>query len=151
MAFSSFGAAGRRADGLAHVELVERAPGTDWVVAAAEGIALKQSCPIVVDPRSPAAGLLPALRERGVPVVELGAGDLPKACAALQRAVMEGAVRHLGQAPLDAAVASAAVRLSGDSWVWGRAASNVDISPLVAVTMALWQSTGASDRVELFV
>jgi uncharacterized protein (DUF934 family) len=29
-------------------------------------------------------------------------------------------------------------QMAGDSWLWARKKSNVDISPLVAVTLALW-------------
>jgi hypothetical protein len=37
-----------------------------------------------------------------------------------------------------AAVRGAVTRPLGDSWVWSRKSSAVDISPLVAVTLAHW-------------
>lgn len=38
---------------------------------------------------------------------------------------------------LDAAVEGAARRPLGDAWVWARKSAEVDISPLVALTLAL--------------
>jgi hypothetical protein len=39
---------------------------------------------------------------------------------------------------LDSAVAGAVRRNVGDAWAWGRRTSDIDISPLVAVTLAAW-------------
>jgi hypothetical protein len=39
---------------------------------------------------------------------------------------------------LDAAIAGAAKRPLGDSWAWARRGLSVDISPLVAVSLARW-------------
>jgi hypothetical protein len=36
------------------------------------------------------------------------------------------------------AIRGAATRKLGDSWAWSRRNSSVDISPLVASTLALW-------------
>lgn len=120
------------------VELVERRPGTGWVVEYARAFCARWSVPVVYDPRSPTAGLVPDLVTAGVPVQELPGGEFSAACAALQRAVIEGTVRHRAQRQLDDAVYAAAVRQTGDSWVWARARSDLDISPLVAVTLAHW-------------
>lgn len=144
--WASFAAAGVRADGLVHLELIERKPGTGWVVAAAKDFADKQGVPIWIDPKGPAASLIPALKADKVPFKELPSGEFPKACVQLQQRVTEGTVRHLGQPPLDSAAASASIRTAGDSWVWARASSSVDISPLVAVTIAVWASAGAKKK-----
>jgi hypothetical protein len=39
---------------------------------------------------------------------------------------------------MDAAIQGAVKRSLGDAWAWSRKSSNVDISPLVASTLALW-------------
>jgi phage terminase large subunit-like protein len=137
MAWSSFAAAGRRADGLLHIELIERHPGTEWVVGRAKELAGRWDVPVAYDPRSPANGLVPRLERADVPLLALPAGGMAQACAMLQDAVVNGTLRHLGQAPLDAAVAGAAVRTSGDVWTWARKTATADISPLVAATVAL--------------
>jgi hypothetical protein len=47
-------------------------------------------------------------------------------------------MRHLGQPVLDLAVAGATRRELGDRWLWNQETASVDISPLVAVTLAAW-------------
>jgi hypothetical protein len=143
MRFATFAAAGKRADGLWHVEIVERAPGTGWIVESAAQLAAKWDRPIWLDVRGPAGALLNDIKERGVQIKELPDGKMGHACGSLQEKVLQGTVRHLGsqQPPLDAAVAGAAIRIVGDTWRWSRGASAVDISPLVAVTIALWAAS----------
>ncbi len=135
MTFASFGAAGTRGDGLLHIELIQRAPGTGWVVAKAKEYAEKYG-PVLIDPRGPAGGLMKDLTEAQVPLEEVPDGDLARGCSHIQEKVQTGTLRHIGQAPLDAAVNGAAIKPSGDSWRWSRSSSAVDISPLVAVTLA---------------
>lgn len=151
MAWSSFAAAGLRADGLAHLELIERHPGTSWVVEKAVQLAAKYG-PLVVDPRAPVGGLLEDLKAAHVGLLEAREGAFPKACALLQERVVGGTVRHLGQKqpPLNAAVAGAAITTAGDAWRWSRARSDVDISPLVACTLALWATTQAGGPAKYF-
>ena len=154
MTFASFAAAGRRSDGIVQVEIVRRAPGTDWVVAEAKALQAETRLDIVVDPKSPAVVLADDLRAAGVTVRELPGGEFPKACVALQRAVHEGRLRHRAQVELAAAQAGAAVQPYGETWVWRRASSHVSIDALVAATVAYWAATSvAMERatVELFV
>jgi hypothetical protein len=148
MTWSSIAAAGTRSDGLAHVELVDRRPGTAWVATRAAELSRRWGYPLVVDPRGPAAGVLPDLVDAGVGVLEIPDGEFARACAALQAQTLEGLLRHLGQAPLDAAVAGAQVRSTGDAWRWDRAHSSVDISPLGAVTLAFWATIRDRDMIE---
>lgn len=135
MTFASFGVAGTRTDGLLHVEVIERAPGTGWVLGRVQDLAEKYG-PILLDPRGPAGGLVKDLTEAQIPFVEIGDGEMSRGCANIQEKVQQGTLRHIGQQPLDQAVNGAAIRPSGDSWRWSRSSSSVDISPLVAVTIA---------------
>jgi hypothetical protein len=52
--------------------------------------------------------------------------------------VWASAVTSCAPPALDAAVAGAAKRSLGDSWAWARRGLSVDISPLVAVSLARW-------------
>jgi hypothetical protein len=52
-----------------------------------------------------------------------------------------GVLRHLGQPELTSAITGACSRTVGDAWLWDRKSSDVDISPLVAGTIALWALT----------
>jgi len=52
--------------------------------------------------------------------------------------VTEQSLSHLDQAPLASALAGAQKRPLGDAWAWARRIVSVDISPLVAGTLAKW-------------
>lgn len=130
--------AGRRADGLGHVEVVDARPGTGWVVDRI--VALHSSHrprAWVLDPASAAGAWIPALQERGIEPVLVTGREMAQACGALYEDVVENAaLRHLDQAPLNAALLGARKRPLGDAWGWHRRNSDIDISPLVAATLA---------------
>lgn len=136
---ASIGVAGLRDDGLEHLELVERGRGTSWVVdRLVELVGRHRPVAVVCDGASPAAALLPALEENGVSVMVVTAREHANACGVLYDLVDERAARHLGQRPLREALMGAARRPLGDAWAWSRRSSTIDISPLVAVTLAVW-------------
>lgn len=133
--WAAIGLAGERPDGSLHLEVVRHAMGTDWVVAAAEaGVA--QYGPIMVDAYGPTMAVLADLEKVGVEVEQLDTGQVKRACAELQLDVKNCRVRHLGQPELDAAVAGVGIRPVGEGWVFSAKASAVDVSPLLAVTLA---------------
>ncbi len=136
---ASIAVAGRRADGLAHAEVVDHRPGTGWVVPwLKERVERWRPCAVVVDPTGPAGSLIAPLEAAGVEVVKPSVRDMTQACGAFYDAVTERTVRYVPRPALDAAVAGARQRLLGDAWAWSRRAVSVDISPLVAVTLASW-------------
>ncbi|WP_208802954.1 terminase large subunit [Microbispora triticiradicis] len=142
--YGAIAVAGRRPDGLEHVEVVDHHPGTGWMVQRmAELDGRWNPCAVVVDGGSPAGSLIADLEAAGVEVLKPSARAYAQACGALYDAVVprEGNVptlRHLGQAPLSAALAGAEKRDLADLWAWTRKGVSVDISPLVAVTLARW-------------
>lgn len=136
MSAATLGFAGVREDGLLHVEIVRHEPGTGWVVEACKRATADTGRPLVVDPKSATAGLLDRLREAGVPLLELSSSEFVQACAALQDDVLNGRVKHLDQGPLNASVTGADIRPVGEAWAFSARASTVDISPLLAVTLA---------------
>jgi hypothetical protein len=134
--------AGVRPDGLGHVEVVDHRPGTGWVVARLVDLAGKwKPCAIVVDDTGPAGSLVPPLEAAGLEVVRPTTRARAAADSAFYDAVADGTLRYRpgphGPA-LVAAVAGAAKRPLGDSWAWARRGLSVDISPLVAVSLARW-------------
>jgi len=149
--FASIVAYGVRADGLGHVEVIEHRPGTNWVLERL--LNLRDShkpAAICLDAAGPAASLLIDLDKAGITRPEdpekPSLGDLavpsPReyagACGAFVDSVRQATLRHIDQAPLARAVAGVKTRPLGDAWAWGRRAGNVDISPLVAATLARW-------------
>jgi phage terminase large subunit-like protein len=134
--WASIAACGRRADGLAHVEVVDRRPGTAWIVERAVEVTSRWTCDLRVDGASPAASLIPELRAAGVRVVEVNLNEMARSCGALLDAVVNHRLRHLDQAALTNAVTGARKRSVGEVWAWARTSSAVDITPLVATTLA---------------
>ncbi|MEW1719785.1 terminase [Streptomyces sp. NPDC093109] len=149
---SSIAVASLRPDGRVHLEVVDRRPGTDWVVPAVVKLARLWS-PLVVaisGGGSPAGSLVDALVSAGVTVPEdkekphrghlvvLRTYDQVEACGQLADALNQGTAAHLDQVPLTAAVNGARTRKVGDAWVLDRTGSLVDVAPLVAVTIARW-------------
>lgn len=135
---AAIGTAGRRADRLGHVEVVDARPGTGWLLERiVELNETHRPRAWVLDPASAAGSLLPALQERGIEPELVTGREMAQACGAFYEDVVErGGLRHLGQASLDGAVKGAKQRPLADAWAWHRRDSATDISPLVAVTLA---------------
>ncbi|MFG2855695.1 terminase [Streptomyces mirabilis] len=123
-----------------HVEVVDHQPGTAWILDRAKALHEKWKPKAwVVDAGGPAGSLIPALEERlGVEVVQPKTREVAQACGQFYDAVTEQALSHIDNAPLTAALAGAQKRPLGDAWAWARRGVSVDISPLVAVTLAKW-------------
>jgi hypothetical protein len=140
--------AGARADGLLHVEVVEHRPGTDWVAARVTDLVERwRPCAVALDPRGPAGSLVADLEATGVELETTRAADVAAACGAFFDAVVrppeadEGwasSLRHIPHPALSSALAGAGKRPLSEAWAWDRRAVSVDISPLVAVTLARW-------------
>jgi hypothetical protein len=123
-----------------HVEVVDHRPGTGWILERAADLHEKwhPRC-WVIDAAGPAGSLIADLEERlGVEVVQTKGRDVAAACGQFYDAVTEQTLSHLDQAPLAAALAGAQKRTLGDAWAWARRIVSVDISPLVAATLAKW-------------
>jgi len=136
---SSIAIASKREGGNIHVEVVEAQPRTEWLVEEVARL-VKAHRPdlVLVDPRTPASAAVLPLRNLGVTVTEVTTADVCQAFAAFITACGEGTLRHLGQPDLTAALTGAVRRPVGDAFAWSRRSSTVDISSLVAVTLALW-------------
>ena len=93
---------------------------------------------VLCDAAGPAGSLLHQCDERGVQVEAVSASDHARACGRLFDMIDERMVRHLGGADLRSSIRGATSRPLGDAWAWSRKNSTVDISPLVAATLALW-------------
>jgi hypothetical protein len=131
-------AAGKREDGLWHVEVIEHKRGTGWLPEFLAGVVERQQpAGVGTDKGSAAGALIPGINEALTQkVIEWSGRDYANACATFYDAVMDQKLRHPGSPELDAAVASAVKRPLGEAWAWARQAG--DISPLVAATLALW-------------
>lgn len=135
---------GVRADGLQHAEIVayeRKAAGFASLVA--EVWERQQRPPLLLDPSGAAGSLIPELDDLGVLYVLAGMRDMTAACGRLSDAITEKQLRHLDEAPLNAAVAAARKRDLAGAYAFHRR-DTTDISPLVSVALAgqAWASRG---------
>lgn len=141
--WAAIGTAGRRADGLTHIEVVDYRPGTTWVPERAKELVDRwDPCALVVDAGSPAGSLIADLEALGLEVVKPTFREVGHAFGQFVDAVApedsEPTLRYLPHPALDAAVAGAVTRPLGDAKAWDSRAASVDICMLVAVTSAAW-------------
>lgn len=143
---TSIAAAGKNADGHWQVEVIEKLPGTGWLASRLYDLVEQHDAELVVcDKIGPGASLIAKLDEIGVAVKGLDSSEHAQACGMFVDAVNEQTLRHLGSLDLLNAIRAAKTRSLGDRWAWSRKGSSVDISPLVAATLALWAAMGQPD------
>jgi hypothetical protein len=139
-AWASIGSVGQRADGKWHGELLERRPGTDWVLDRLADLA-KTGKPLAVlyQAGSQAASLVAEAKNLKIRRLEaVSLGEVAEACGMLFDAIDQGTFKRGRSAALDAAVDGAEDKRRVDAWVWDRRDSTADITPLMVVTIALW-------------
>jgi hypothetical protein len=94
---------------------------------------------ILCDAAGPAGSLIAEAARDGIAIDAVSTADHAKACGLLFDLAIGRRMRHLGDPLLEKALTGAERRDVGDgAWLWSRKNSLVDISPLVASTIALW-------------
>jgi hypothetical protein len=119
------------------VDLVWYGPPAGAAARLAQLCAKHDPVAVVIDPRSQAATLLRPLAEAGVLVTEPSPGDLAAGTGDFSDLVNLGALEHLNQPPLTAAVRGALRRALAGAQAWERRVP-VDQAPLMAATLAAW-------------
>ena len=131
-------------NGLPRIEVMESRPGVDWLVDFLVPVSDRWRAPIGYDSGSKSAlGVADKLAQQRLrsKLVGLTTTDYAVACQRFTSDVLEGKLRHARQPDLTAAVLGATRRPIGDAgYGWGRRASGVDITPLVAASVALFVS-----------
>lgn len=146
---------------LRHVELVAHDRGTAWVVPwLVERVAKWRPCAIAVDAAGQAGTLIAdmeqALAQAGLTVTIAKPTVREAAQAAGQfyngicgAKVQDRTIRYRPHPALTSAVAGALKRPLGEAWAWARQGVSVDITPLVASSLALWgHATNVNKPVE---
>lgn len=139
---AAIGAAGMSTavKGNRHCEVVQTGEGTDWIIARLQELWKKHRprAPLFMDSIGPASALAPKLIAAKIPVEMLGGADIARSCAAFYDDITNRAMTHRNQEVLNASVAGAIRRKLGDNYAWDRRNSDVDITPLMAVTLAAY-------------
>lgn len=132
-----------------HVELlaldaVKDAAGVvEWVAERAG-----RKIPVLIAADSPAASLAVDLIARKVLVQLVSGPDFARSCQAFVDDAIDGPLTHAGQDQLDSALANGTKLAHGKAgaWVWDRRMPDVDISPLVAATLARQGATAPAKK-----
>jgi len=151
------GTAGGRADGNIHVEIVEPGfkiqadqRGTAWMLERlVEVYDEHDAYTVVIDPRRPAASLIPGLRKRGVHVTTPNQGDMHGACGRFfdatgevmsDRELPENQRRlyHIGQTVLDQSLGQARkYELGAGAFTFVKKGETSELGPLYVVVEAM--------------
>jgi hypothetical protein len=160
--WAAIGVYGKRADGLGHLQLIRYEAGTAWIIGAL--VELREVLgPVAVGMgRGTHASLRELLKEAGfirpedrpVQLVRLEGQsphppqrgdlavltsvDMAAACGQLLDAVQQSSLRHVPAQQVAAAVKEAKTRVTGETIAWARTDRSVDITPIVALTVARW-------------
>lgn len=141
---ASVGLAGLRPDGRWHVELDDEKKGVDWVAAWVKSRAEKNRLhAVVLDEMS---GLVELRHDRhyligtdiAVTLAAAEGRDMAIACAKFFDGVIDGSLRHTDQPQVNVALSVARKRPLQGAWAWNRKDATSDITPVVALTLALW-------------
>lgn len=141
---ASVALAGQRPDGRWHVELDDERKGVDWVIPWVKSRSEKNRLhSVVVDEMS---GLVEERHGRHFLIgtnilVTLAAAegrDMAIACAKFFDAVVDQSLRHTDQPQVNVALSVARKRPLAGGWAWNRKDAASDITPVVAMTLALW-------------
>lgn len=125
------------ADDSGRAELIDYRPGVGWIVERAVELAKRWNGTIALDSFGPAGSLAEEIEVQGITVHRYSTRDMSYACASLFDSLMDNKVRIRRSATLDEAAAAARRRVTGDSWIWSRRDAETDVSPIVALTLAL--------------
>lgn len=113
-------------------------PGLGWLTARVIELATRYDATVAVDSGGPANSFADEWERQGVTVERLSSRDMAGATGSFFDAVLNGTVEIRNHPSLDRAAAGARQRSSGDVWYWARRDSTVDVSPLVAASIARW-------------
>lgn len=124
-------------DASAHLEEVwagvDEPAAVEWVASRAG-----RRIPVIIDAKSPASSMIPALKARGCKVLTGNENDMQRACGLVVSDLNDGRLTHADQEALNEAREGARKRAIGTAGGWGydRKDGSVNIAPLVAVTLA---------------
>jgi hypothetical protein len=132
-------------------ELIDARDGVTWVGPELVRLAQRYRAPVVLDRQGPLAGLVLDLGMAGVRVIELGTAEVAAAAARTLDAIADAKLKVRSSSVLDAAAAAVRKRPVGDRWLWSRQASDADVSPFVALSLAVGAPEEERRRVLLAV
>ncbi|MEW2474620.1 hypothetical protein AB0875_12595 [Micromonospora gifhornensis] len=143
--YAAIGIAGARVGGGRHIEVagdgevLDYRPGTAWVVPRLKELERNGPSVVVIDDKA----LAEEAEAAGLVVHRANVADVVTGCQLLYDGIAGEDpagrdIKHIGQAELTDAVRGATKRDIGGSWAWARRDLAVDVTPLAAVSLALF-------------
>lgn len=127
-------------------EVVAVDRGSAWVPGRVRELVDRHGVDVVaLDATGPVAALIPEFEALGIPLLQVGGTDMGRAFGTFVDAVTAGQFVHRNQAEVNVSVENGVTRRAGDVVRWSRTSSPVDISPVIALTVALWAWRHAPD------
>lgn len=130
-------------------ELIDAGPGSGWVADRVEQLVSQYRCRVVADSKGASTVVTAELRRRGLVVDECSPGQVAAAADSLLAALLNDRLAVRPEPRLDAAAGAAAKRQLGDGWAFTRRGSTSDITPVVALSLALAAVSAASSDTPL--
>jgi hypothetical protein len=137
--WGSISRAGHTAEGHTLVSLIDRRPGTGWMVDALSGLSSgSYSGDVVIDDHGPAGSLITALEAAGVPVVTTSTQEFAQACGQFYDGVTAEVptIRQVGQPELATSLGGSQWRPLGDARALARKGLRVDPEPIITCALA---------------
>lgn len=129
------------ADEHGNCELIDNKPGTGWVVERLTEIVNKHGGRVAIDMYGPAGAYAPVLEQHKIEVVKYALKDVCHAANRFYDALIGGTINIRPTENLDRAAASVRKKPVGSSWLWARNDPGVDLTPLLALTVAYHAAT----------
>lgn len=138
--WTSIGVAGARADGRVHVEHIAGRTSNLWVIPFLEKVRARTGITeVAIQSKGvPSAELVQPLKDAGFVVHEISGSLLLNLAGRMSDRVADRSVAHRAQPSLDFAVSTATVTFLSKMPVWDIHDSPVDVSPVLAVNLALY-------------
>jgi hypothetical protein len=136
----AIGVSGLRADGSVHFGVIDYRRGTDWVCKRLTKLLADHDtmCGVMWQPKAAIGALREPLRDAGIFMVDVDAGEYAEACGAFKAHIVNGTAWHRGTQYLNTAFESSERRVQVEGgWSFGRVKSSGDICPLVSAVLAV--------------
>lgn len=122
------------------VEVIDVERGVDGLVDRTARISSTSGAEVVVQRSGPLGYLIPDMERAGIRVIAATSQDYADAATRFKALVAGGRLVHQGDPRLNSAVENATTRKSGDRDVWARRDTTVEISTVVAASLAAWRA-----------
>lgn len=133
---TSVGIASRRDDGTWHLEILDRRPGSAWVVEYCKALKAKRPIGFVIDPKGPSAHLIQDLKDARLRVIEPTLSQWATWCQNTFTVIRELRARHLDQPTLTDSARDVTTRRLGDGLV-AIERTRGNTAPFITITLAM--------------